>query len=94
MCFSLRGEAAGMVASMAILLKPAAARSKVRRPSAAEHRRNFACRFCPFAKTQQNYEEPPLERKRRGRFYLRHYSKPTMWLLSQEKAGRRKQQGS
>jgi hypothetical protein len=57
MCCSFCCEAAEMVASMATLQNRFASRSKVRRPFAAKHRRNFACRFCLFAKTQQNYED-------------------------------------
>src|SRR4051794_9458556 len=70
MCFSLYCEAAGMVASMATLQNRFASRSKVRCLFAAEHRRNFACRFCLFVKTQQNCEEPHLERIRRETVFL------------------------
>jgi hypothetical protein len=55
---------------MATLQNRFVSRSKVRRFFAAEHHSNFACRFCFFAKTQQNYEEPPLERIRRETVFL------------------------
>jgi len=77
-------EAAEMVASMATLQNRFASRSKVRRPFAAEHRRNFDWLFCFFAKKQQNSEESPLERSRRERFYSSPLIEATRAALSKD----------
>jgi hypothetical protein len=89
MCFSFVCEAAGMVASMATLQNRFVSRSKVRCFFAAEHHSNFACRFCFFAKTQQNYEEPPLERIRRETVFLSPLIEATLCGLTEGEVNRR-----
>src|SRR3954454_10236808 len=85
MCFSFCCEAAGMVASMATLKNRFVSRSKVRCLFAAEHRSNFACRFCFFAKTQQNYGSLLWNALDAKRFSYRHYSKPHSVAYPREK---------
>ena len=75
-----------MVASMAIFQNRSRRDPKSAAFFAAEHHSNFACRFCFFAKTQQNYEEPPLERIRRETVFLSPLIEATLCGLTEGEA--------